>query len=52
MQGCPTLTPGTAGLAAGTSDAQATGMTDLLLVVVTVAFFALSWAYAKSFERL
>jgi len=27
-------------------------MKDLLLVAVSVAFFALSWVYARSFDRL
>jgi hypothetical protein len=27
-------------------------MKDLLFVVVTAAFFALAWIYAKSFDRL
>jgi hypothetical protein len=27
-------------------------MKDLLFVVITVAFFALAWVYAKSFDHL
>jgi hypothetical protein len=27
-------------------------MLDLIFVAVTIGFFALGWAYAKSFERL
>jgi len=27
-------------------------MKDLVLVVVTVAFFAVTWVYAKSFDHL
>ena len=27
-------------------------MKDVLFVVVTVAFFALGWVYARSFDRL
>jgi hypothetical protein len=40
------------GLAPGTSDAQAARMKDIVFVVVTVAFFAVSWLYAKSFDHL
>jgi hypothetical protein len=34
------------------SDAQAACMKDIVYVVVTVAFFAVSWLYAKSFDHL
>jgi hypothetical protein len=27
-------------------------MKDLLLIVVSVAFFAVAWVYARSFDRL
>jgi len=27
-------------------------MKDIVLICVSVAFFALSWAYARSFDRL
>jgi len=38
--------------ACGTDDAQPQAMLDLLFVLATVAFFALSWAYARLCERL
>jgi hypothetical protein len=40
------------GLRPGTVDAQGTGMVDLLLVLATAAFFALSWGYARICEKL
>jgi hypothetical protein len=37
----------------GTPDAlKAVQMKDLLLIGVTVAFFALAWVYARSFDHL
>jgi hypothetical protein len=36
----------------GTPDAQPGRMKDFVFVVVTVAFFAVSWLYAKSFDHL
>jgi hypothetical protein len=33
-------------------DASAPVMADLLLVVVTTAFFGLSWAYVRACDRL
>jgi hypothetical protein len=38
--------------AIGTPDAQPGRMKDFVFVVVTVAFFAVSWLYAKSFDHL
>jgi hypothetical protein len=43
---------GFAGAGSGTADASATGMIDLLLVLSTAAFFALSWGYARLCEKL
>jgi hypothetical protein len=37
----------------GTTDAlSGVQMKDLVLVGVTVAFFALAWVYARAFDRL
>ncbi|HEV3030972.1 MAG TPA: hypothetical protein VG319_04980 [Polyangia bacterium] len=36
----------------GTPDARTGRMKDFVFVAVTVAFFAVSWLYAKSFDRL
>jgi hypothetical protein len=44
--------PGFAGAGPGTADARETGMIDLLLVLSTAAFFALSWGYARLCEKL
>ena len=36
----------------GMADASSAGMKDLILIGVTVAFFAVSWLYVKSFDRI
>jgi hypothetical protein len=36
----------------GTFDAVHRRMKDIVLIGVSVAFFALSWLYAQSFDRL
>jgi hypothetical protein len=42
-----------AGCARGTPDAvRREQMKDIVLIAVTVAFFALSWIYARSFDHL
>jgi hypothetical protein len=43
---------GFAASARGTSDADPGVMNDLVFVAITVAFFALAWIYARSFDRL
>jgi hypothetical protein len=36
----------------GTPDALVPRMKDIVFVVVTIAFFAVGWLYAQSFDRL
>ncbi|HEY2729098.1 MAG TPA: hypothetical protein VGK52_04100 [Polyangia bacterium] len=36
----------------GTPDAQPGRMKDFVVVAATVAFFAVAWLYAKSFDHL
>lgn len=53
LQGFPTDAARESRPVAGTPSAQyLTVMKDVLFIVVTAAFFALSWAYTKSFDRL
>ena len=46
------LTPASGLNEAGTVDAVTEGMKDIVFIGVTIAFFAVSWLYAKSFDRL
>jgi hypothetical protein len=36
----------------GTPDALRVGMKDIVLILVSIAFFATSWLYARSFDHL
>jgi hypothetical protein len=36
----------------GTFDAFGGGMKDVVFIAVTIAFFAVAWLYAKSFDHL
>jgi len=36
----------------GSTEPEDSTMKDLLFVAITVGFFAISWLYARSFDRL